>query len=123
MTKNLGAITGNFTLGFLLAFVSFLGFITGLPLDIMHVTFATGTLGFAGFEMMGHLTWFEVILACLGITGIGLMNIGVSFSLAIFVAVKSRGIDLSLMPDVLKYLLKKFFRNPVTFFYPLTIKK
>jgi site-specific recombinase len=123
ITKNLGAITGNFTLGFLLAFVSFFGFITGLPLDIMHVTFATGTLGFAGFEMMGHLTWIEVMWACLGISGIGLMNIGVSFSLAIFVAVKSRGIDLSLMPDVLKYLLKEFFRNPVTFFYPLTIKK
>jgi site-specific recombinase len=73
--------------------------------------------------MMGHLTWIEVMWACLGISGIGLMNIGVSFSLAIFVAVKSRGIDLSLMPDVLKYLLKEFFRNPVTFFYPLTIKK
>lgn len=123
ITKNLGAITGNFTLGFLLAFVSFFGFITGLPLDIMHVTFATGTLGFAGFEMMGHLTWADVVWSILGITGIGLMNIGVSFSLAIFVAVKSRGIDLSLMPDVFKYLLKKFFRNPITFFYPLAIKK
>ena len=118
ISKNLGSLTGNFTLGFLLAFVYFFGNITGLPLDIMHVTFATGNLGLATASIIGNISWREGLIAALGISGIGIINITVSFTLALIVAIKSRGIDLSLTPGVIKYLVKEFFKRPVEFFFP-----
>src|SRR5581483_6192416 len=44
---NLGFWVGNTALGFLLAIVPSIGIITGLPLDIRHVTFSSGQFGAA----------------------------------------------------------------------------
>ncbi len=118
IANNTGSLTGNFSLGFLLAFVAFIGYITGLPLDIQHVTFATGNLGFAAAHIYDHLTLKEIWIALAGIIGIGLINIGVSFTLTMIVAIKSRGIDLNLTPGLMGYVVKQFFKNPLLFFFP-----
>jgi site-specific recombinase len=118
ISHNLGSLTGNFSLGFLLAIVAFIGFITGTPLDIQHVTFATGNLGFATASIYDHITIREAFWAIAGIAAIGLTNIGVSFSLTMVVAIKSRGIDLALTPAIVRYVLRKFFKAPLDFFLP-----
>ncbi|HEY0029127.1 MAG TPA: hypothetical protein VGC65_00100, partial [Bacteroidia bacterium] len=82
VSNNLGTLTGNFTLGFFLAFVAFFGSILGMPLDIQHVSFATGTAGLAMASLVGHVDLHTVLMAACGIVLIGVMNIGVSFSLA-----------------------------------------
>jgi site-specific recombinase len=119
---NLGTLTGNFALGFFLAFVAFLGFIFGLPLDIQHVSFATGNAGLALATLFGHVSNHTVIMAVIGILLIGFVNIGVSFSLALIVAIKSRGIKLTRTPGVMKYLIKQFFKRPAAFFVPVKEK-
>lgn len=123
VANNLGSLTGNFSLGFLLAFVSFIGYITGLPLDIQHVTFATGNLGFAMASIYDHITFREGVIALIGIAGIGLTNIGVSFTLTMIVAIKSRGIDLNLTPGIFSYVVKEFFKRPLSFLFPAKEKK
>ncbi len=123
INHQLGNLTGNFSLGFLLAVVAFFGYITGLPLDIQHVAFATGNLGFAAASIYDHITWHEAIWAGVGVMAIGITNIGVSFSLTLIVVVKSRGISLTLMPRVLKYVLLEFAKNPFRFFLPFYSKQ
>ena len=44
---NAGALSGNVALGFMLAGVGLVGWLTGLPLDIRHVTFSGANLGLA----------------------------------------------------------------------------
>jgi site-specific recombinase len=121
--NNLGTLTGNFTLGFLLAFVAFIGFIFGLPLDIQHVSFATGNAGLAMATLMAQAPGHAVLMAGLGIVLIGIINIGVSFSLALMVAIKSRDIKLTRTGSLLIYLIKQFFKRPVAFFMPVRITK
>lgn len=116
--NNIGGLTGNFTLGFFLAFVAFFGSILGLPLDIQHVTFATGNLGMALASLGMDVNSYDLLMACFGIFLIGLVNIAVSFSLALAVAIKSRGIKLTKTGAVLFYLLKKIIKNPFVFFFP-----
>jgi site-specific recombinase len=121
--NNLGTLTGNFTLGFLLAFVAFIGFIFGLPLDIQHVSFATGNAGLAMATLMGQAPLYTVLMAGFGIILIGVINIGVSFSLALMVAIRSRGIKLTRTGNLLVYLIKQFFRRPLAFFMPMKEKE
>jgi site-specific recombinase len=118
VADNIGGLTGNFTLGFFLAFVAFFGSIFGLPLDIQHVTFASGNLGMAMASLGMNIDLYDVSMACVGILLIGTTNILVSFSLALIVATKSRGIKLTRTPQVLFYLLKSFIKNPVRFVFP-----
>ena len=120
--NNLGTLTGNFTLGFFLAFVAFIGFIFGLPLDIQHVSFATGNAGLAMATLMRDAPLYTVGMAALGIVLIGVVNIAVSFSLALMVAIRSRGIKLTKTGSLLIYLIKQFVRRPLVFFIPLREK-
>ncbi len=120
--NNLGTLTGNFTLGFFLAFVAFIGFIFGLPLDIQHVSFATGNAGLAIATLMQDAPLHTVAMAAVGIIGIGIINIGVSFSLALMVAIRSRGIKLTKTGSLLIYLIKQFVRRPLVFLIPMREK-
>lgn len=117
--NNIGTLTGNFTLGFFLAFVAFFGYILGLPLDIQHVTFASGNLGLGLATMLGHFKFSYFLPALLGVVLIGVVNILVSFSLALVVAIKSRNIRLRRTGKVVLYLIRQFFRNPLQFFIPI----
>jgi site-specific recombinase len=116
--NNLGTLTGNFTLGFFLAFVAFIGFIVGLPLDIQHVSFATGNAGLALATLLGNVSGYMVLKAGIGIVLIGVINITVSFSLAILVAIRARGIRLMSTGSLIVYLIKQFFIRPLAFFIP-----
>jgi site-specific recombinase len=123
--NNLGTLTGSFSLGFLLAFVAFIGFIFGLPLDIQHVSFATGNAGFAlaTFLSQGYVPGYALLMASLGIIVIGIVNITVSFSLALIVAIRAREIKLTRTGSLVVYLIKQFFTRPMAFFMPMKEKK
>ncbi|MCW3083829.1 MAG: site-specific recombinase [Bacteroidetes bacterium] len=116
--NNIGGLTGNFTLGFFLAFVAFFGAILGLPLDIQHVTFASGNLGLSLAATMDHIHVRDLLMAIAGVILIGTVNILVSFSLAMVVAIKSRGIKLRRTGSVIAYLGRQFFKHPLQFFIP-----
>ena len=123
--NNLGTLTGNFTLGFLLAFVAFIGFIVGLPLDIQHVSFAAGNAGLAIATLLsdGELTLYELLMAFIGIIVIGVINITISFSLALMVAIRSRGIKLTRTGSLVRYLIRQFLKHPLSFFIPTKEKE
>ncbi|NJO03681.1 MAG: site-specific recombinase [Bacteroidia bacterium] len=118
-----GALAGNFYLGIFLGSTGIVGEFLGLPIDIRHITFAAGNFGIALAGLNNHIPWPEVLVAWLGIVGIGGMNFAVSFSLAIFVATQSLKINQRLdkkttNKKLLSYLGWYFIRHPGAFFLP-----
>jgi hypothetical protein len=58
----------------------------------------------------------ELLWCVLGIALIGAINLAVSFSLALWTALKSRGIDSDPFLEILQALWRKFLDEPLAFF-------
>jgi site-specific recombinase len=107
-------VGGSVSLGFLLGMVPFLGVVLGLPISVAHITLSTGSLTFSTAALgAGALSPGPII----GIAIIGLLNFGVSFALALWIALRARevtgrGLNLGVM------VFKRFLRHPLQFFYP-----
>ncbi len=121
LSANAGSLAGNISLGFLLGTATFIGYITGLPYDIRHITFAAGTFSAALYCSDGLFSLVDVVVTVIGILMIGAINFSVSFGLAFYTACKSRDIGLSELRELwifLKIYIRKypldFIRAPLT---------
>lgn len=123
LDANLGNLAGNFFLGIFLGTMGTVGIILGLPLDIRHITFASGNFGLAFVSVGDQLSQAEIAITIFGIACIGFMNFIVSFSLAIFVATKSRGVNFNQRNELIKILLAWFVFKPWHFFFPPKVSK
>lgn len=118
LVKNLGGITGNICLGFMLGYAKLIGEFFGLPFDIRHITISTAYFAFGVDGLDNHLSAFDWIWTTIGVIGIGFFNFMVSFSLAFYVAVRSRNVPISRLPQVGRLIWKYFIRYPLDFVYP-----
>ncbi len=116
--KSAGALTGSICLGFFLGCAGPLGKFLGIPFDIRHITISAGNtaIGFYGLDHNVPLSYLLTIIA--GVLMIGFLNFLVSFSLAFYVAVKSRGIKLKDYPEFFSLLGRYFRRHPKDFIWP-----
>ncbi|WP_246880848.1 site-specific recombinase [Chromobacterium violaceum] len=115
---NLGALAGNFYFGMFLGLTGTVGTILGLPLDIRHITFSSANLAFASVALDFQVPLSVVLLGCAGVALIGVVNLGVSFFLALWVALRSRKLSGSLLLPLIPMLAKRFLRRPLGFFLP-----
>jgi len=115
---NLGALAGNFYFGCMLGGMGSVGVLLGLPIDIRHISFSSAFVGFASFSLDFMLTWQAVACAALGLALIGLGNLMVSFSLALYVAMKSRKVRFNDWRLLLKNLASRLNQHPIEFILP-----
>jgi site-specific recombinase len=119
-SHNISGIGGNCTLGFLLGMTPVMGKFLGLPLDVRHVTLSTGALTLSvcslGIEGSGGVV--PLLWGAGGIAVIGLLNFGVSFVLALAVALRAREVHRSDQWRLLVSVVITFFRSPSQFFLP-----
>jgi site-specific recombinase len=117
--RNIAGFGGNTALGALLAMTPVMGKFFGLPLDVRHITLSTGALTLAvctlGVETLGSV---EFRSAAIGIAVIGLMNFGVSFALALAVALRAREVQRADQLRLFWSVLGTFVRSPLQFFIP-----
>ena len=118
LDHNLGAIAGNVTLGFMLGTATFIGYVTALPYDIRHITFSTGNVAAALYGLDFHIKMEDAIMIVLGVIGIGFFNFIVSFGLALYVAIRSRKIDITQYAKLGQVVIMHFFRHPLDFLFP-----
>jgi site-specific recombinase len=116
--NNLGALAGSISLGFFLGMAGFIGKTFSIPFDIRHITISAGNSAIAFFDSNHAVQLSEILLTLLGVAGIGFLNFFVSFSLAFYVAVKSRGIHLKDYPNFLNVLWRYFVKFPSDFIRP-----
>ncbi|MDR9468346.1 site-specific recombinase [Marinospirillum sp.] len=113
---NYGALTGNFFFGVLLGLTGYIGYLTGLPLDIRHVAFSSANLGYAGISgSLGLLEWLYYLLLVLMI---GFVNLWVSFALALSVALRARNTKISRFRDLFAKLWEEIRQRPLILFFP-----
>lgn len=115
---NLGALAGNFYFGLFLGLTGTIGIILGLPLDIRHITFSAANLAFGLVALDFQLPLGMIALYCGGVALIGFTNLAVSFSMALWVALRSRKLSGRQVLPLLPLLLKRFIRQPLQFFIP-----
>ncbi len=87
ISSRMGGFVGNAFLGFLLGGVPAFFALGGIPIDIRHVTVSTSSVGIAWATGGGSRS--EVAEAVIGVCVIGLVNIGVSFALALRLALRA----------------------------------
>ncbi len=119
MEKNISGFAANVSLGILLGLVPQIMSFLGTFLDVRHVTLSSGTFalasvyyGWSVFQMQ------EFWLALVGIGFIGSLNVGVSFSLAFFVAIRSRNIKSIQRKAIYISILSRLKKEPLSFIFP-----
>jgi site-specific recombinase len=117
--RHSAGLGGSVMLGVLLAIAPGIGRFFGLPLDVRHVTLSFGALAFAGCTLGAEAVLSPDFLASLlGVLAIGALNFGVSFALALAVALRARDVSLSHGARLALALAMRFLRQPRSFLLP-----
>ena len=116
---NIAGLAANVSLGLMLGLVPALLAFLGLHIEARHVTLSTGQLAAA----VGTLGWQilaqrEFWWCAAGLVVTGLLNLGVSFALALAVAVRSRGITLLDQRRLNGALWRRLRQAPRSFLLP-----
>lgn len=121
---NISGIAANVSLGLMLGLVPSIASFFGLPLEVRHVTLSTGqiaaALGTLGLPALNApLFWWS--MAAIPLTG--LFNVGVSFALALRVALRSRGVRVKDRSRLWRAMGWRFLRHPFSFVLPPSKRK
>jgi len=118
-SKNIAGWGGSIVLGFMLGMTPVFGHFFGVPLDVRHVTLSTGTVALGitsrGPEILGR---GALILASLGIAVTFVLNLGVSFYLALRLALRAQDVSRRDHLNILRNLWRQFRATPRDFFFP-----
>lgn len=119
LIRNVSGIVGAISLGFFLAAFPILGRFFGLPLNVAHVTLTTGSATYA-FSSLGLREGMlgDLGLAALGIALIGAMNFGISFLMAMLIAVRAQDVSSRRLWRIFKRAAVRFRKSPWQFFLP-----
>jgi site-specific recombinase len=116
---NMGGWFTSIALGYLLGFTPVIGDFFGISLDVRHVTLSTGTLALAAARF-GTAEWGRlwVYHAIAGIAVVFVLNLGVSFTIAAYVALRAYDVSGRDQWKILKFLTLVAFRSPLRFIVP-----
>jgi len=116
LEDNLGGLMGNAVFGVLMGVTSTAGFLLGLPLDVRHVTFSSANfaIGFVGLDQ--HVDPATIGITFAGIALIGMVNLLVSFGLALWVALRARKVRFRHGLRLLRALGRRLRAAPLDFF-------
>ncbi|MBS0321983.1 MAG: recombinase [Proteobacteria bacterium] len=117
--RNVPALGGNISLGFLLGMVPEVAQFFGIPFEVRHVTLATGQLALACYTLGSSVFatsafWWAVA----GIAMTGFLNLTVSFCLAMWVAIRSTAAGIVSQRRLFRAVLVRVLRRPGEFILP-----
>ncbi len=115
LENNLGGLMGNIYFGILLGTIGTLGYLLGLPLDIRHVTFSAGNAATAFVALDYTMSWELALSSIGGFLSIGVVNLLVSFALALWVALRARKIRFKQGMALAKAMGRRFLSAPLDF--------
>jgi site-specific recombinase len=116
---NVAGLAGNIGLGVLLGLTPALFLFAGVPLEVRHVTLSTGQIAVACFTLgTGILASAPFWLAVAGLALIGALNVGVSFALALRLAMRAVDISPVDRAHVYQAIRRRLFSHPLDFIWP-----
>lgn len=120
--ENWAGVISNMWFGIFLGSTASLGLFFGINLDIRHITFASGNFALGLYGNHFSVNFWSLFWSIIGIGLIGFINFIVSFSLSMFLALRSRNIPFSELRLLNKSIFYYFKRAPLNFFFPLKDK-
>jgi site-specific recombinase len=113
---NISGLTSNISLGLMLGLVPVLAAFFGLALDVRHITLAAGQLaaavGVLGVDVLQRADFWWCVA---GVAATGVLNLAVSFFLALRVALRSRGIRLADRSRINRAIRARLWHEPTSF--------
>lgn len=109
---------GSVILGFMLAMTPVVGRFFGLPLDVRHVTLSTGQLALGAFALQLHPLDPLVLRGALGVASMFVLNLSVSFGLALTLALRARGAEAREKRSLAAATIVHLRRHPLDFVRP-----
>ena len=119
LREGVSGLAGNVSLGFMLGMTPALGRFSGIPLDVRHVTLSAGFLAAAVSSLglnaigQGRVAW-----AVGGVASMALLNVGVSFALAMWTAVRARSLRAPERSAIRAELWHRLRKRPLDFLIP-----
>ena len=113
---HLGALASNFLFGVLLGITPWIGKTLELPLDIRHIAFSSANLAYATASHPAGIGTF--LYGFLAVIAIGLVNLWVSFALALRVALRARDARFPPLRQFISVLREEIRREPRALFLP-----
>ncbi|HTI69620.1 MAG TPA: site-specific recombinase [Candidatus Limnocylindria bacterium] len=122
LERNMAGLAGNISLGLLLGLAPEFATFLGLPLDVRHVTLSTGQVS-AAFASLGidHLYSQTALWTVVGVLGVGVLNIAVSFGLALTVAMRARNVKGPERKIFYRALGGRMLKSPLSFILPVGV--
>lgn len=90
----------------------------GLPLDVRHVTLSAGFLAAAASSLGGRALGEGAFLWAAGVCSMAVLNVGVSFSLALATAVRARSLRAPTRSAIRAEFWRRLRRRPADFVVP-----
>lgn len=119
LDDGIAGLTSNILLGFLLGLLPVFGTLTGLPIDVRHVTLGTGQFAASIYTIGPEVVYLNAFwLGLAGIAVIGTLNVSVSFGLAMWVAIRARDVSAPDRKAIYQAVWQRFCRKPFTFLWP-----
>jgi site-specific recombinase len=116
---NIAGIAGNVGLGVMLGLTPARFLFAGVPMEVRHVTLSTGQVAAAAFTLgTDVLTTAPFWLALAGLALIGALNVGVSFALALRLAMKAVDISPADRTRVYRAIRRRLATRPLDFVWP-----
>jgi len=116
---HLSGIAGYVCLGVLLGLVPFVSVFAGIPLEVRHITLAGASLAYdvSSLAWGRAMPWPELGWAALGLLATGLLNVGVSFALGLWLALRARNLGTVGRRELVAALWNEFRRHPSRFLW------
>jgi site-specific recombinase len=117
---NISGMAANVSLGLMLGIVPVLvSFFVGLPMEVRHVTLSTGQLAAATVALGWPVLTTTAFWWCVaGIAATAVLNLSVSFGLAMRLAVRARGVALQGRRRIYGAIWRRFAAHPLSFLFP-----
>ena len=122
MREKWPSVVSNIWFGVFMGSAWAVGDFFGLPIDIRHITFASGNFAYGLYGMDFMVGFWEVFWCILGIGIIGFGNFIVSFGLSLWIALRSREVPFSQLKHLIGCVWAAFKERPRAFFFPVKTK-
>ena len=119
MEKKWPSVVSNIWFGVFMGSAWTVGVFFKWNIDIRHITFVSGNFAYGLFGANFNISLENVIWCILGIGIVGFGNFIVSFSLSLWIALRSRQVPFSELRNLLHSVILKFKERPAAFFFPV----
>jgi site-specific recombinase len=117
---NAAGVWGNLVLGMMLGLVPAIVSAVAFHFEVRHVTLSSGSIGVAlGVLGTGTLKTGELWWAVAGVASMAVLNVTVSFALALQMAVRSRDLRRQDVRPLMRAFWRRIRRHPLSLVWPI----